>query len=292
MNLKVNRLNASGTTYIEEKTVSDGDSEHVVPVIGFETYRNYTWLTHGFSTRYGGVSDGIYKSMNLSFSQGDDERRVLKNHGIMAKTMGVELADMVYSHQTHTTNVLRVTREHAGMGFTVTRNFHDVDGFVTDVPGLMLVTAYADCVPLYFADPKNKAIGLSHSGWRGTVGRMGEKTLKAMNKAFGTQPQDVIAAIGPSICGDCFEVGPEVVEEFAKTFSKKKMEAICHAGRNDRSYLDLWRANRIILEEAGVQPQNISVTNICTRCNPDLLYSHRIMGAQRGNLAAVLMIKE
>ena len=81
-------------------------------------------------------------------------------------------------------------------------------------------------------------------------------------------------------------------EEFAKTFSKKQMEAICHAGRNDRSYLDLWRANRIILEEAGVQPQNISVTNICTRCNPDLLYSHRIMGAQRGNLAAVLMIKE
>ena len=81
-------------------------------------------------------------------------------------------------------------------------------------------------------------------------------------------------------------------EEFAKTFSKKKMEAICHAGRNDRSYLDLWRANRIILEEAGVQPQNISVTNICTRCNPDLLYSHRIMGAQRGNLAAILMIRE
>lgn len=107
--------------------------------------------------------------------------------------------------------------------------------------GWPLVTFYADCVPLYFADPKNKAIGLSHSGWRGTVGRMGEKTLKAMNKAFGTQPQDVIAAIGPSICGDCFEVGPEVVEEFAKTFSKKKMEAICHAGRNDRSYLDLWQ---------------------------------------------------
>ena len=83
-----------------------------------------------------------------------------------------------------------------------------------------------------------------------------------------------------------------ITEEFAKTFSKKQMEAICHAGRNDRSYLDLWRANRIILEEAGVQPQNISVTNICTRCNPDLLYSHRIMGAQRGNLAAILMIRE
>lgn len=214
MNLKVNRLNASGTTYIEEKTVSDGDSEYVVQVIGFETYRNYTWLTHGFSTRYGGVSDGIYKSMNLSFSQGDDERCVLKNHGIMAKTMGVELADMVYSHQTHTTNVLRVTREHAGMGFTVTRNFHDVDGFVTDVPGLMLVTAYADCVPLYFADTRLHVIGLSHSGWRGTVNNMAQATVDKMSYEFGSRPCDIAAFIGPSICASCYEIGDDVARNF------------------------------------------------------------------------------
>ena len=285
-------INDSKTTYINEVRVMDGNITHTVPVIRCAAYRDEKWISHGFSTRLGGVSAGIYGSLNLSFSQGDDEKLVRKNHGIMAAALGVEPDRLVYSHQTHTTNVLRVTEEHAGMGITRERSFHDIDGFVTDVPGLMLVTAYADCVPLYFADRRLHVIGLSHSGWRGTVGRMGEKTLKAMNEAFGTQPQDVIAAIGPSICGDCFEVGPEVVEEFAKTFSKKQMEAICHAGRNDRSYLDLWRANRIILEEAGVQPQNISVTNICTRCNPDLLYSHRIMGAQRGNLAAILMIRE
>lgn len=292
MNLKVNRLNASGTTYIEEKTVSDGDSEHVVPVIGFETYRNYTWLTHGFSTRYGGVSDGIYKSMNLSFSQGDDERRVLKNHGIMAKTMGVELADMVYSHQTHTTNVLRVTREHAGMGFTVTRNFHDVDGFVTDVPGLMLVTAYADCVPLYFADTRLHVIGLSHSGWRGTVNNMAQATVDKMSYEFGSRPCDIAAFIGPSICASCYEVGDDVARNFRDRYGAESEKILTkkEAASEDKYYLNLHAANRINMLNAGISPQNIHVTDICTCCNPELLFSHRASKGKRGGLCGYMMI--
>ncbi len=292
MNLKVNRLNASGTTYIEEKTVSDGDSEHVVPVIGFETYRNYTWLTHGFSTRYGGVSDGIYKSMNLSFSQGDDERRVLKNHGIMAKTMGVELADMVYSHQTHTTNVLRVTREHAGMGFTVTRNFHDVDGFVTDVPGLMLVTAYADCVPLYFADTRLHVIGLSHSGWRGTVNNMAQATVDKMSYEFGSRPCDIAAFIGPSICASCYEVGDDVARNFRDRYGAESEKILTkkEAASEDKYYLNLHAANRINMLNAGIPPQNIHVTDICTCCNPELLFSHRASKGKRGGLCGYMMI--
>ena len=292
MNLKVNRLNASGTTYIEEKTVSDGDSEHVVPVIGFETYRNYTWLTHGFSTRYGGVSDGIYKSMNLSFSQGDDERRVLKNHGIMAKTMGVELADMVYSHQTHTTNVLRVTKEHAGMGFTVTRNFHDVDGFVTDVPGLMLVTAYADCVPLYFADTRLHVIGLSHSGWRGTVNNMAQATVDKMSYEFGSRPCDIAAFIGPSICASCYEVGDDVARNFRDRYGAESEKILTkkEAASEDKYYLNLHAANRINMLNAGISPQNIHVTDICTCCNPELLFSHRASKGKRGGLCGYMMI--
>lgn len=292
MNLKVNRLNASGTTYIEENTVSDGDIEHVVPVIGFETYRNYTWLTHGFSTRYGGVSDGIYKSMNLSFSQGDDERRVLKNHGIMAKTMGVELADMVYSHQTHTTNVLRVTREHAGMGFTVTRNFHDVDGFVTDVPGLMLVTAYADCVPLYFADTRLHVIGLSHSGWRGTVNNMAQATVDKMSYEFGSRPCDIAAFIGPSICAFCYEIGDDVARNFRDRYGAESEKILTkkEAASEDKYYLNLHAANRINMLNAGIPPQNIHVTDICTCCNPELLFSHRASKGKRGGLCGYMMI--
>lgn len=292
MNLKVNRLNASGTTYIEEKTVSDGDSEYVVQVIGFETYRNYTWLTHGFSTRYGGVSDGIYKSMNLSFSQGDDERCVLKNHGIMAKIMGVELADMVYSHQTHTTNVLRVTREHAGMGFTVTRNFHDVDGFVTDVPGLMLVTAYADCVPLYFADTRLHVIGLSHSGWRGTVNNMAQATVDKMSYEFGSRPCDIAAFIGPSICASCYEIGDDVARNFRDRYGAESEKILTkkEAASEDKYYLNLHAANRINMLNAGISPQNIHVTDICTCCNPELLFSHRASKGKRGGLCGYMMI--
>ena len=151
-------INDSKTTYINEVRVMDGNITHTVPVIRCEAYRDEKWISHGFSTRLGGVSAGIYGSLNLSFSQGDDEKLVRKNHGIMAAALGVEPDRLVYSHQTHTTNVLRVTEEHAGMGITRERSFHDIDGFVTDVPGLMLVTAYADCVPLYFADRDRKSV--------------------------------------------------------------------------------------------------------------------------------------
>ena len=267
------------------------NQENIVSYLEFEAFKKQSWLTHAFSTRFGGVSLGCFASMNLGFGRGDDDASVAENYRRLGEAVGFDWTKVVLSHQTHTTNVRLVTKKDAGKGTVRERDYTDVDGLITNEPGLPLVTFYADCVPLYFADPTNKAIGLSHSGWRGTVGRMGEQTLKAMYEAFGTKPQDVIAVVGPSICGDCFEVGPEVATEFAASFSRKQMEEICHAGNGDRSYIDLWKANRIVLEEAGVPAQNISVTNLCTRCNPELLYSHRIMGAQRGNLAAILMIR-
>lgn len=262
-----------------------------ISYLEFESFKQQTWLAHGFSTRLGGVSSGCFASMNLGFGRGEADETVAENYKRLGAAIGFDWERAVLSHQTHTTNIRLVTENDAGKGTVRQRDYQDIDGLITDKPGLALVTFYADCVPLYFADTKHKAIGLSHSGWRGTVGRMGQKTLDAMHEAFGTMPEDVIAAVGPSICGDCFEVGPEVVAEFANSFSKKQMKMICCDGDGDRSYLDLWQANRIVLEEAGILPEKISVTNICTRCNPNLLYSHRIMGAQRGNLAAVLMIR-
>lgn len=262
-----------------------------ISYLEFESFKQQTWLAHGFSTRLGGVSSGCFASMNLGFGRGEADETVAENYKRLGAAIGFDWERAVLSHQTHTTNIRLVTENDAGKGTVRQRDYQDIDGLITDKPGLALVTFYADCVPLYFADTKHKAIGLSHSGWRGTVGRMGQKTLDAMHEAFGTMPEDVIAAVGPSICGDCFEVGPEVVAEFANSFSKKQMKMICRDGDGDRSYLDLWQANRIVLEEAGILPEKISVTNICTRCNPNLLYSHRIMGAQRGNLAAVLMIR-
>lgn len=262
-----------------------------VPLLEFASFREQAWLTHGFSTRLGGVSSGCYASMNLGFTRGEPYETVAENYRRFGAAAGFDWTRAVLSHQTHTTQIRLVTAKDAGKGTVAERDYSDIDGLITAEPGIALVTFYADCVPLYFADTRLHVIGLSHSGWRGTVGRMGAKTLEAMKNAFGTKPEDVIAAIGPSICGDCFEVGPEVAEAFSRTFSPQQIKQLCRSGNGDRSYLDLWQANRIILQEAGVPAKNISVTNICTRCNPELLYSHRKMGVQRGNLAAVLMIR-
>ncbi|MGL5434110.1 MAG: peptidoglycan editing factor PgeF, partial [Lachnospiraceae bacterium] len=208
----------------------------------------------------------------------------------MAEALEVDMNRMVLSWQTHTTNVRTVTEADAGKGIIRERDYRDIDGLVTNIPGITLVTFYADCVPLFLVDPVHQAIGLSHSGWRGTVGRMGQKTLEAMNREFGTRPEDVVAAIGPSICQDCFEVGAEVVELFHSQFSPQYHNQLFFAKANGKFQLDLWKANRIILEEAGVLPQQIHTTDICTHCNPDLLFSHRAMGEKRGNLAAFLTL--
>ncbi|MCI8889045.1 MAG: peptidoglycan editing factor PgeF [Hungatella sp.] len=249
-------------------------------------------VSHGFSTRMGGVSQGIYASMNFTFTRGDNPEHVRENYRRMAKALSVDRHRMVLSYQTHTTNVRRVTARDEGKGMEKERDYQDVDGLITDIPGITLVTFYADCVPLYILDPVHKAIGLSHSGWRGTVGRMGAVTLKAMKEAYGTRAEDVLCAIGPSICRDCFEVGEEVAAEFQKEFDRRYWQELISVNERGRYQLDLWKANEIILRGAGVRPGSIETTDICTRCNPQYLFSHRAAGDKRGNLAAFLCLKE
>ena len=141
----------------------------LAPYISIRPFAEFENIVSGFSTRLGGVSEGIYESMNLAFNRGDDAERVKKNYQIIGLSLGIRVSDMVYAHQTHTSNVMRVTREHCGMGIIKERSFSDMDALITDEPGVCLVTGHADCLPLYFVDRKNKAIGLAHAGWRGTA---------------------------------------------------------------------------------------------------------------------------
>ncbi len=164
-----------------------------------------------------------------------------------------------------------------------------MDGLITDEPGLVLSAFFADCVPLYFLDPVRRAIGLSHSGWRGTVKRMGAVTVDAMKREYGSRPEELLCAIGPSICRDCYEVGADVAEEFEREFAGRKNEILTAKG-NGKYQLDLWRANEIVLMEAGVKKERISTTQACTCCHCDLLFSHRASKGRRGNLAALLSI--
>lgn len=249
-------------------------------------------VSHGFSTRLGGVSEGKFSTMNFTFTRGDDPEHVRENYRRMAAVLDVDLERMVLSYQTHTTHVRVVTEEDAGKGVIRERDYRDVDGLVTNVPGITLVTFFADCVPLYILDPVHKAVGMSHSGWRGTAGRMGRVTLDVMSREYGTRPEDVTVCIGPSICQDCFEVGPEVAEAFDEAFGLSCREQLYYPKENGKYQLDLWRANEIIFREAGVKEENIHTTDICTHCNPDLLFSHRTVGNERGNLAAFLCLRE
>lgn len=245
-------------------------------------------VRHLFTTRRGGVSEGVFDSMNLSYTRGDRKEAVDENFRRIAEIFD-ELPDrIVCSDQTHTTNIRLVTEEDAGKGVVKVRDYTDVDGLITAVPGIILATFYADCVPLYFVDTENKAIGLSHSGWKGTVNKMGEAALMAMKEAFGTRPEMVKAAIGPSICQDCYEVSGDVAQQFEALFGND-VDKILSPGREEGKYqLNLWESNKRILINAGILPGNLEVTDVCTCCNSGYLFSHRASRGKRGNLGAFM----
>lgn len=272
-------------------TLEEGGQE--LEYLTFPSLEESGLAEHLITTRLGGVSTGELATMNLSFTRGDREENVSENYRRIGRVLGCRPEDMVASHQTHTVNIRRVTAADRGKGIVIPRDYEDIDGLMTDEKGIALVTFYADCVPLLFLDPVHHAIGLAHSGWRGTVGRMGKRMTEAMTEAFGSSPSELIAAVGPSICRECYEVGEEVAEQFHELFGgRERCGEIVTRGRSEGKYqLDLWQANRLILEEAGIPHGSISVTDICTCHNSGYLFSHRGSGGHRGNLGVFLMLK-
>ena len=280
-----------GLEYKNKEHVFD-EMESAVPYLSFPMFRDTGLVTDGFSTRLGGVSEGCFSSLNLSFDRGDDRAAVEENFRRMGEALGVRCEDMVLSQQTHTTNIRIVTDGDRGKGITRERDYTDIDGLITNVPGICLVTTYADCVPLYFLDPVKKVIALSHSGWRGTVGKIGKKTVELMHDNFGSDPADILAAVGPSVCQDCYEVSADVTDRFKEVFDRSAWDELFYEKPDGKYQLDLWKANEKIFLEAGIREDHITVTNVCTHCNSGILYSHRAMGDKRGNLCAFLALKQ
>ena len=272
------------------KEVLKRNESRGVEYLTFPSLEKTGIVSHLFSTRIGGASEGIYASMNLSYARGDRKEAVDENFRRIAEIMGREIQDFVLSDQTHTANVRKVTEEDRGKGIVYQKDYCDVDGLITNERHIVLATFYADCVPLFLVDKKHRAIGLSHSGWKGTAGRMGGHTLLAMREAYGTNPEDVEIGIGPSICKDCYEVGEDLAEAFAAGFPDKVRKDILFAKGGGKYHLDLWKANEYIFRMAGVPKEQISVTDICTCCNPNYLFSHRASQGKRGNLGAFLCL--
>lgn len=257
--------------------------EGEVPYLTFRKL-DQAGVRHGFSTRMGGVSEGIYSSMNLSYARGDDEASVHENFCRIGHAIGFDEKKLVFSNQIHDTQIRRVGEEDCGKVMT------GMDGLVTDVPGVPLYTGYADCVPLFFFDPIKKVAALAHSGWKGTVGRIGEKMVKIMKDGYGCRTEDIVASIGPSICRDCYEVSQDVAWQFIREFSGHQEEEILDRKENGKYQLDLWKANEIILEEAGILKKNLDITDLCTCCNSEYLFSHRATKGKRGNLGAFIVL--
>ena len=274
-----------GLTYKNEEHIFDENVVNGVPYLSYPLLEETGAVKHGFSTKLGGVSTGSCATMNISTTRGDDPEAVAENRRRIGAAIGVRPEDMTYTHQTHTTNVAVVRAEDRG------RRFLETDGLVTNVPGICLVTFYADCVPLFLVDPVKKAIGLSHSGWRGTVGKMGKVTVQAMMREYGSRPEDIVAAIGPSICQDCYEVSEDVIDRFRDSFNEAVWPKLFYRKENGKYQLDLWRANEEVFLEAGIRKENLAVTNLCTHCNQEVLFSHRATGEKRGNLSAFLALK-
>lgn len=247
----------------------------------------YPFIRNGFSTRLGGVSEGIYASMNLSYTRGDEKAAVDENFVRICAAMGVSAADTVLSAQEHHTTLKNVTAADRGIGLS-RPPLVDVDGLLTDEPQVVLCTQYADCVPLLFADPVRHVVATSHAGWRGTVAEIGRLTVERMQSDYGCDPRDILAGIAPSIGPCCFEVDAPVAEAF-EALSVTDGDC-CRAVGNGKFFVDLWETNRRILLSAGVKAENITVTDLCTRCHPQLFWSHRFSGAARGSLAAFIAL--
>lgn len=260
-----------------------------IPVIQYKSLEETECVYHGFSTRLGGVSQGVYRSMNLSYARGDEKGNVDDNFKRFCDEIHMDWQRIVSTDQTHTANVRVVTEKDAGNGIIRPRSYFNVDGQVTNVRGLPLITYHADCVPLFFVDPVKKTIGLSHSGWKGTAARIGANTVQVMVDHYGSDPKDIIGVIGPSICQNCYEVSRDVAKIFEQEFRVSK--TLIYKKSDGKYQLNLWEANYQVMLDAGLLPEHITVTKWCTGCHPDLLWSHRKTGGQRGSLAAFLCLK-
>ena len=232
------------------------------------------------TTRYGGCGEGLYASFNCTHYCGDNPEHVAKNREILCGLLPQKPEKLVVPRQTHTTNVRVVT------ALTTEEELQEVDAVVTDLKGYCLCVSTADCVPVLLYDKERQVIAAVHAGWRGTVGRIVESTLEVMRKQFGTEGQDVVACIGPSISLEAFEVGDEVYAAFEEAgFDMSRI-----ARRYGKWHLDLWEANRLQLLAQGVKDENIEVTGICTYNHCDDFFSARRLGIKSGRILSGIIL--
>ncbi len=247
------------------------------------------FIVHAISTRLGGFSQKPFDSLNLALHVGDNAENVLANRKKFMQSLGFKLEDIVTPNQIHGDKVFSIEEIHRGRG---SLNYEDsipeTDALITNYPNLPLMLCFADCVPIMFVDTENRAVGIAHGGWKGTMKKIAAKTFLAMQENFGTQAEDCLVGIAPSIGGCCYEIGDEVKKICAETFPNNPELIIERDGKN---FLDLWTANKIQLMEVGLHEENIDVAGECTCCNSNWYFSYRAAHGETGRIAAVIALK-
>lgn len=239
-----------------------------------------------FSTRLGGVSTGETARMNLGMHRQDAPDNVRENYRLLLSAAGMEPENLVVTRQVHETHVIKAPEQWRGRGVWNDAAVEAADGLICDQPGTVLIKHSADCAAIYLLDTRKPAIGLLHSGWRGTLNNIARAGIDAMTRAYGTRPQDIRAAISPAIGPCCFEVGEDVAKLFADAYPEWPL--VIRAGEKPR--VDLWRCIALQLEHAGIAPGNIAQAGLCTACHPNEFHSHRYRQGHCGLMAAAITL--
>ncbi len=246
-------------------------------------------ITAIFTSRKGGISSGPYNSLNLGFHTDDSNDNILKNRKILAETLNIDYKKMTSAEQVHSNKIHIVKKEDTGKGaLDYSSVINNVDGLITDIPDLPLVSFYADCVPLFFLDTENKVIGLAHAGWKGTVQKIGPRCVQKMKKEFNTSPEHLLVAIGPAISQKYFEVDEDVFLKFKSVFTDH--EKFINKKNRFKYSIDLSLCNKLSLIKAEVPENNIICSNYCTYDNQEYFYSYRRDNGVTGRMVSIIQI--
>ncbi len=269
------------------KNYNDG-----IKLFHFDNLTKFGDIFHFITTREGGYSQAPFDSMNLAVTVGDNSETVKKNRALLASLLGISVKDFVICKQVHGNNVVAVDQKNQNsMASGRLRPVAEADAMITITPDICIMILIADCVPILLYDPLKKAIGIIHAGWRGTVKRIAEKTVEKLIEKYNCNPENIIAGIGPSIGPCCYEVGPDVIEEFEK--KKNETDDIIRNRKKDgKAHLNLRLANKKQLIRAGINENNIETADLCTCCHSDMFFSYRCHGRKSGRFAAGIMIRK
>ncbi len=254
--------------------------KNAVPYLTFKELEKISFVKHAFSTRLGGVSKNDFKSLNLGFKTNDSMDNVYENYKLFCEATGFNKESMAFINQVHGNSVKVVTdKNFLQMG--------DFDGSITNIPKITLVTFHADCTPIYLVDPQTKSIGLLHAGWRGTIKNIVKNAIESMKTNFQSKPENILCFIGPSIHRCCFEIKEDILEYFENIDTNDNIVQ----KKEGKIYADIIKYNEVNLLRCGIKKENINISDLCTKCNSDLFFSHRTQRKEHGIMVSILGIK-